>query len=791
MVPQYLLNTTLGSEYAASHRDRVPPHDLAIRIRLTQDNLGHTFSENPALDAMIEKKLKYKLAAFDLLGENPFRAETDRRLQRVSPELAQQEERLDREKLLAMYAMVQEQLIDDDRDAPEATEATEERAVDTAAKRPPFRSDRIGEIYMNETAFGVHGDDVDLGLIPIKQLILSARFEKYSRFFPRRPEDQLVPTRWIPLCLSRDITRLSDLLGLEVSGPHLSTITLTTKDYKPAAIASPENASCYVNFVGDRTVDSRLGLFYYEVQVTQECNSASNFRPIISITDSVLSFALAFSMGYTCEAPVLESESSHNTADGDRVDISNVLQILRLYSVLQQPALRRVLDRLAALRPGVTEGTFAVSFKDRVFHDSISNPLNPRSLLTMNRRLSPLHRQLAEENDTERAHLEMISSRMTVADGRPHKVCKTDTIGCGVDFISKSVFITFNGIRVKDFDETHLSPYNPLRQEERVDLFPVFGFSVAHFNEIQPDGEPTTVTIKTNLGLEPFKFDINSYSQQLKQRNEQVLNHLSAEVQLDTPKMPLVLQQDLDQSLVSVIRSHLANGAFLDTLAAFEEDTTALGQWDEGLRKDSQEFVERSRAQNRKAIKALLLNSQFDEALDAMVLFVSTCREDQIPTELAFKVKFMKYKSLVRTHIQKKAQLHDEFTFQERPQASLKRELENTINYGRALLADFSPSDDDRHDILRISSLLFHESQEAFADDNYKQTIGSYAEHLRQLAWHVNEYLVKTAMGAHLEHGSKLDVLCRDVEFQIHTLATRLDDKRFQMINFERDLVDI
>lgn len=808
MVPQYLLNTTLGSEYAREHkRLRLSPSAHVINLSLTQNHPDRIFSENEALDQMIEKKLKYKLADFGLLGNSPFSNDLDKYRQTVSSELASQDHQIDKQRLVELYGIVKHQLVDEDK-KDDNDKLMHSEGISGPPKRAPFSSENVGEIYMDQSAFKIPQDgEVDLGRLSLKSLLLAARLERFRSFFPNVLEkEELIPTRWIPVCSAQDIAKLSESLSLQISGPYSNVIGMSTKEYVPAAVASEEATSLFFNFVGDRSVDSRLGLFYYEVQVSQECNGSSHFKPLIPIIDSSSSPTMSFSMGYTSETPVLVTEKStlnSNVIVGERIDLSGILRLLKLFSPNSQTSLLRDLDTVSSMRPGVSQGTFAINFEDRSFHDSSSNPQNPRSsVLAMNRRLSPLHRQLAEESDAGKTHLHMMSSGFTVEDDKQSKIYKTDTIGCGVNFINNSVFITFNGIRVKEFDASQLSSYNPLKQAEKVDLYPIFGFSVANLKEVQLDGDRTSVTITTNFGQEPFKFDINSYSLQLKLKNDEQLDSLfeglKQKAQDTASGENTYLLACEDTSLNTIIKSYLAQGAYLDTLAAFESDTEAqdsmnLAPW---VTDNQKEFIERSKAQVRKVVRNLLLSSEFDKALEVISQVLGVFRDTKFnSSKLAFDIKFMNYKYLINSVINKKLEYNsDEFSFQNRAKTSLKQEWEDVLKYGQILLSNLTTQDfSERQEVIKASNLLLLDDYKSLnSNEDYASMIGNYTTSLHQLAWNVNDYLVKSCIGdAKIEHASRLEALCRDVHSQIKLLATTHDDERFQMINFVNDFVNI
>lgn len=147
-----------------------------------------------------------------------------------------------------------------------------------------------------------------------------------------------------------------------------------------------------------------------------------------------------------------------------------------------------------------------------------------------------LNNRSANEVDSGKVDIGIPFKTKLIEDIDTRRVHKTDTVGCGVNFIDKSVFITLNGVLARVLPEEDLnstdSSTDDLFGKDIRDIYPMIGFKI---NELETfdSSEPTAVNIKSNFGFKSFMFNIQDYVDYYKNQQMKLIDMKLLEIKDD------------------------------------------------------------------------------------------------------------------------------------------------------------------------------------------------------------------------------------------------------------------
>lgn len=228
---------------------------------------------------------------------------------------------------------------------------------------------------------------------------------------------------------------------------------------------------------------------------------------------------------------------------------------------------------------------------------------------------------------------------------------RNDIIGCGIDFTTRSIFYTKNGIHLGvAFHDLELVDSKTKEQRK---FYPSLGFK-------------PSIGLRTNFGADEFLYNINQYVQERKQA-------LLETITKSEPKS--VLLEDSDEStpkdadlVRSLISSYFSYMGYLETGKAFEQEAAngklaragqmvdvdeedhKMADKDEEERADNQDME----VVNRQQIGHLITEGNITLALKHLKSFYPQVIEDP-SSLLVFKLECCKFVELVRATIPEEA----------------------------------------------------------------------------------------------------------------------------------------
>lgn len=750
IIPPYLLNTCLGSEL--QQELCLQHHELGTLNVVSTDSpyfqskttptrkVPFVFLNDIHLNEIVKTKVRYKLAILGVLGNSPM-------------------ELIDDAHLFELFTIFKSRLINE----VEPTETDSKGDAEVAL----FTS-KAGEISLTAPDIPAsHSKYLDYQLKDLLRLIRSQE-RAYSSIPPSfiKLENLMfqypLPLSWTPFFENKYLKYFQEKLNLDLNNDSGYTNINMNVDLKGTADDdSPEEspeidlARKHFNFIADKPIESHTGVYYYEVEVEQEVTESTSFKPLIVMNDSFISDdrSLNLSIGFIkkfIDASKLDLETIRSDVLDDHLDH----------------------DLNLNLKPGEFKGSFAISYEDSSFYSSLRN-LEQR-VTNLNRRFPRSHID-GIPGGSGRTDLGLPFKTKLAKDEPTRKIYKTDPIGCGINFIDKSIFITLNGVLVKviKLDElagTNMSTDSLFTPGSDCSVYPMLGFKIndAAVEAIDNSHDvKSKLNVKTNFGFKEFHFDINNYIKNFKDDNEKKILNLASHSPTNSSK-----------SLNKLIKDYLNHEGYLDTFESFNSDLHSLQKevdstYDLSQQKQDLE-IEKStlsglHSVDRNIIKQYLRNNLFDPLFTFLKI--------NYPVVLAlheFKLKLLKFTYLLKQYVSefKKEDYDIAVAYRTELQESFDESHTTELAKINLLAAVLFVKDDIGLHNLLLASL----------------ELQNYSKSVLKVSSDFNSAILK---GLGFKKKSNLQQIFEGVDSNMKLLGLKAKDEKFMLVNFEKDHMDL
>lgn len=808
VIPPYLLNTCLGLNLL---RQLSEVDQTLATTNLIFPNSPFYSKDEPVtssplvflydrwIDQIVREKVYHKLSALGVLGSSPPPPQT-----------------LTTEYLKEMLDNVRDQLDDDESDSDvEFKDSHSHPYPETHALPTNKRLALVGEIIDHDT--NVPSEYARLVNLPLGELLKVTKVNDLPFQVPARVVTSqelghfpfILPYSWLPLIPTKSLEILNRDYNFNIDHSHgYSTIEIATQ----SGMDRPEKLSSLVdlgyhpkfyNFISDKDVCPSMGIFYYEVEVEQQTTEATNFKPVLTMNDPLilLNQCLRICLGFARRQFLLDGL----TMTAERVDLNQVRRNFLAKDRKRVPvgSQLEVLELILSQKPGEMRGSFAVNFLDLVFYNSIKcSDANQRQALLINRRL----RNSLLDADQGRIDLGVpFKTKLEMSKSlSKHRTFITDVIGCGINFIDKSIFFTVNGVmaRIITNDELVSSAmvydnlFAPLRKQDQTlavnSVFPIIGFELGYngkgneANDPEVSSPPSTCKIRTNFGFNEFKFNINNYVKNYKTENERFLDQLERDQlgsQSTAPSVQTLLAEILDptsqQGIENLIKDYLVHEGYIETFKSFSSDLKPLHRdLGETLGSRDELLLAKSNAQNRKLIKQYLTNHQFDLLIKFLQLNYSAELATTTGEEILFQVHFLKLVWLMTEILKNKFDGKDFTSVHDEAFAHCtKLRQDNIENPTRMTQIEELAS---LFLVSNAEKLKLHLAGAAMLND--------FKANIRKLFEMINS-MILLALG--FNRVLHLETIIKSTNLNISKLSLEFDDDKFMLVNFEQDHLDL
>lgn len=824
IIPPYLLNTCLGCKLQKIIASKDP--QLSLSNVIPTKSFGYSnnykdekipkyqYSSDPIVNQLIKEKLVYKLSIIGVLGSNPM------------------ENPIDDAYLFELFEMFKHRLLHDDT----IENRNDENGYESSSKskKSVFDSSTIGETnFLFSSNKRLSKDYKTYPNNTLRNLLLTSKFDTYHQYrvppsFVKFSDGEYfkcpLPLTWSPLVPNNYLRYLQDDLNLKIRcGDGYSNISLSTQDASSVLNIDSTNELIpkrkYYNFICDKPISPSIGIYYYEVEINQECTESTNFMPILQTNDSSVSASIVMNicMGFTRQHISYDASSESGSISKSSFNLDNVKDdiLINDENALTNSLLNDDVRKMICCQPGEFRGSFAVNFEDLSFYNSvkISEASNRHSALSMNRRLSSLNRQ---NTDDDNGVIEMgIPFSTCLYNETPEKKSyKTDVIGCGINFITKSVFLTLNGVLVKTIPNEELVSKQAINdcvnlfadqysEEEDYSVCPIIGFKIQELKEKNSKFNPTTLNIKTNLGFKEFKFNIDNYVTDFRNENQKFLylslldkiqNIKSSNIEIDPIEKSLLNIDDDSKFVNKLIKGYLNHEGYLDTFNSFSSDLKNLSNETNSkvtLDEEADSIVmKKSHALNRQIVKNYILKSQFELALKFINMNYSELFSQDKSKNLIFEIKKFQFIYLLKKYLDVKLNLNNyEFEFEFNNSESEQELFTKAYEFGKVFQEEYQEDEDNLKVIQEISSAFIVNSQEALKNlPKVYNLLNTYSKGLSDLSSKINNKILDH-LG--LNKTSNLEQIFNHVDDRINNLSLKYNDEKFMLVNLERDHMDI
>ena len=821
IIPPYLLCTTLGSKLQreVESKDSQLAHSNVISESDPHYNAGERiekfdFSQDDDFAKILKQKLLNKLAVIGVLGTSPM------------------DERLDNGYLMEMFGLLKQRLLEED--ALHEGDNGINKEVDIGEdeemrKKQNFYSSELGEtdfLLLN----GQGNKKMDphlskLGLVELLNYIKSYYYKRSNRpsglvrFSDGEVFRYPFPVTWAPLFYEENSLSLQQSLDLQIAFTKgCSVISLRTIEKSDQAGEESSDLPSedkfdkydkYFNFIADKPLSPAAGVFYYELEVNQRCTCSTNFKPILKTNDTSLSSnsAIHLCMGFMTQYTACNLSGQTIINDEDEVDRINLdkirfeIQLHREDNALKSNLNPSVESLLLSL-PLDFEGSLLFNLEDLSFHSSTRkrDACHRFSLSNIGRRLSSMSRNDPSESGVIDISMPIRNSIQN--ESNVEKTFSSDIVGCGINFVDRSIFFTVNGVlaRVISKEELQQDSIASGNINKKIDdflnknvfMFPFLGFQVNDFQMVSNQYGPTELEIKTNLGFKEFKFNIDNYMMGLKQKNQHFLNMSMLDRMVALKDRPNNYNSSNNrESLDNLVKEYFKHEGYLDSYSAFCSDLDdfsrelSLGQ--DGEEHRLNDVTDESQAKRRLLIKNYILGRKFDTALELLkTQYPDIYHNDK---KLIFEIKRQQLISHLKNYLSYKLDLGDnEFTFNSKSKLNEKELFDSTFALSRKLQLEYQNDAKESAELFRYSAGLIVTSLESFQSLEYLgYSFAHYEKDLINLAAKINGRILEY-LG--FDKYSKLETIFRKLDKGVSDLSLVYNDEKFALLNLDTDHMD-
>lgn len=795
IIPPYILDTTYGWKFQQDIKSSnnqmgesnvmtsESPFFASIANRCVPK---YHFSSDPILHNIIKEKFLYKLQIIGVLGT-----------------VTKRTEEYSDEEVYELFQTFGPKIMSYESDKPASSDKPSKNA---------FESDSLGEVELpipNDSTLPKKYHKFYHQ--PLKKLLENAEFEltgsldsgilKLSSLSVHK-----LPASWIPITLNSKISSLNLTLLLETSFEDgFPTIEFSTR--RNGTVTAPK----YLNFITDRDVRPTNGIYYYEVEIEQSISAATKMQSLLSNLNKSLSSNNAphFCIGFTKRYIQYELRSNPSTTNPtsfthQSMDLESVKQDLKYNREKSKPT-NTSIETLLDAKPGEFKGSFALDLSDLNFYNSIkgSESAHRTTLLSMSRRLSALSRQHLEELDPGKVDTEVEFSSNKVSDLGNKEVSKSDVIGFGINFYSKTLFITLNGVLITTINNEDLTSNNTssgnLFEENKIksSVYPMIGFKL---NELILEDvesyEPTKLKIKTNLGYKDFKFNIQNYVKSLKEEANRKLDlYLLAQIQdvkkgdhQDNIEMQLLNVDDNSLLINKLIKGYLYTEGYIDTFKALESDIREVKHADTPSINADSSVIAKSNGAERQVIKQYFRENKFSEALEFIHEKFGGLFQDPSGLNILFEIKLHELIFTLKAYLEKLFTNNDEFAF-ENKSASIAELYNKALDLATQLTRENEEHTSRINEIRNISLLLLVKDMTAYNKvPTATAILDNYSERIKDLSDKVNKRILR---GLKFQETSNLETIVKTVGKNINSLVFEQFDDLFGLINYEKDYLSL
>lgn len=791
---------------------------------------ANCFSNDPVIDRVIKNKLTEKFSSIGVLGNSPPKAIPDSYLfelyeifqSRLFADGAGSEEYLDAADQIETYLSV---IQDNKSISPtgpggglhgEIWGYPQSNTLPAkTAPRSVFENRNHGEFTFYNLATSEKLKILEN--LPLNALFAWTKKNKEHKYFysPFLMCDKSyiylfrLPIYWCPLWTGKDLQLIEEGFGLDPAFEDGLSVLRLKLQKNAAELNSLPRKKRFFNFVSNTEIPSSAGVFYYEVMIEQTASLSTQFRPIIYTNDSSLSSgsSLLFNMGFIkrfVKFDKIPSATSSLSASSLSIDIRSLLHKLsQNSSATKDNKIDEETLTFLGAEPGVSlEGSLAISFNNSCSYASMKTGDNTyrSSSLNLNRRISQLNRHNQNDQETSKLDIDAPFNIHYKSGAGGKKLFKSDVVGFGVNFISKTLFITLNGILVKSISDEEITASNKYKdsifdsREETASLFPIIGFQLSDILGNIQDGEPPESKITTNFGLKPFLFNIDGYVKLLKDEQRVILlSSVSDEINniiIGDAASENRNGKNFEESVCNInnnsdllndlIKGYLVQEVYMDSYKALQDDLLELESntsvsvsrenADLASIDEKSSIVDLSFAKERQRLKQLILDHDFIQAMEYMDQNFRSFPEKQ---NFQFELQLSNLIKLLKIDLQRDSFDHGIID-------------EDVIKYSKQLLNQTQSDNRLTSLVGELTGVLLLKNRDELRDlPEAKTLIDNFEPDTELLADHINIAISKL-LG--LQEESRLQAMVNKVGENIHKLSQI--EEPFKLVNYERDFIE-